>query len=173
MIDGETLVHIEIQDPPTYYDHGYKKPKYDEEKQKLITKKRYYLTNNIFFGNNTHWKIQYDIINYAKDWFQPFLSDTPKIRKCRIELTYYSENDTWDLDNKSSFWIKILLDLLKTPTQKQQLKARQNGKWIRSVEAIPDDTVKYINGISAFHAYGKHRMEIKIIERKGSQTELF
>ena len=172
-MNEKILFHIEIMDPPSKYEKSLKRIKVDKKTGNLITKNTYYLSNNIFYGNNLHWMIQYEIINYTKDWLMPYLKDVPKIKKCEIELIYYRETEQFDLDNKTGFWMKILLDLLKTPTKKQKDKALRNNTWIRSVEALPDDTVKYVDGLIARFKPGKHRLEIKIIESEISQPELF
>ena len=159
----EVISHFTIDEPPTKYVVKYKRPKKDEETGKIITEKVYYLNANIFYGNNVHWSIQYEIINFAKDWLLPFFMEIPKILKCKIEFIYYHPSDTWDLDNKDAFWRKVLLDILKTPTENQKAKAAREKRRIRTVEKLPDDTVRFVNGFKCDYELGAHRLEIKII----------
>jgi hypothetical protein len=176
MKEPEVLAHLKLLDPPSKYFKKHKKPKYDDDKGKLILGKDYYLTNNIFFGNSIHWSTQYEIINFAKDWLYLRLLDLPKIVKCRIDIVYHHPTDNWDLDNKGAFWLKMILDILKTPTEKQHAKAKRYNSYIKTVNCIPDDTVRYVTGYSVEYNKGVHCLEIKItgfLDDFGKQEKLF
>lgn len=162
----EVLFHIQINDPISKFVKPYKKPKIDQDNGKEVSEKVYYLNNNIFFGNSIHWATQYEIINFAKDWLMPFLMEVPKIEKCKIEIVYHHHKTNWDLDNKGAFWMKILLDLLKTPNQGQLDKADKYNNYVRSVDSLPDDTVQHVNGYKVDFERGAHCLEIKIIGYK-------
>lgn len=166
MREPELLAHLKIIDPVAKFVKVYSKPKIDENTGKEITEKVYYLNNNIFFGNSVHWSRQYEIINFAKDWLMPYLLELPKIEKCKVEIVYHHTKDTWDLDNKGAFWMKILLDLLKTPTEGQIQKAEKYNSFVRSVECLPDDTVRHVNGYKVDFERGQHCLEIKLIGYK-------
>ena len=102
----QKTAHFEILNPPTKY---------------ILVKKRktnetIYLTNNVFYGGVHHWSVQRKVINFAKDFLILFLYNIPKMNKMRLEVVYFAPESQFDLDNKGGFWVKMLLDLLKTPS---------------------------------------------------------
>lgn len=168
----DTIYHVTISDPPTQYIVVNKRKKRDKE-GKIIKDKVHYLTANIFYSG-VHWQTQSIIVNFAKDWIMWFLKEMPKIQKCNIEITYHHPTDTFDLDNKCYFWIKIILDLMKTPTSTQILKALEYNNPIKTIRTLPDDTVRFVDGINMRYKKGAPAIEIKINGRKQEeQTQLF
>lgn len=168
----DTIYHVTISDPPTKYIIENKKKKVDK-KGEIKKDAVYYLTANLFY-DGTHWAIKSKVVNFAKDWIIWFLKDMPKIQKCDIEITYHHPTDTFDLDNKVYFWIKIILDLMKTPTSGQIKNAEKYSNDIKTIRTLPDDTVRFVDGINMRYKKGAPAIEIKINGRKQEeQTQLF
>ena len=148
-------------DPPTKYIVK-AKHKVNEKTGKLKTD-TYYLTQNLFFGNNSvHYMVGYKIINFCKDFLMLHIRGVPKLLRCRIHLDYYRMDTSWDLDNKAFFWIKLVQDILKTPSNNQLIKAQYRGKKIQSLLVLREDTVKEIDELRVKYIYGEHKMVIKI-----------
>ena len=148
----QKTAHFEILNPPTKY---------------ILVKKRktnetIYLTNNVFYGGVHHWSVQRKVINFAKDFLILFLYNIPKMNKMRLEVVYFAPESQFDLDNKGGFWVKMLLDLLKTPSDKELINAHKKGNKIKSVSVIPDDSCKYIDEIIMKYKKGPHKIEIII-----------
>jgi hypothetical protein len=99
-----------------------------------IGSKKYYLTNNIFYGG-VHWAIRKKLVEMCKLYLMSKISKRVSIREdkfpIQIEIIYHSPKHTFDIDNKAGYWLKVLLDLIK-----------QNG-------TVPDDNVKYISSIKS------------------------
>jgi hypothetical protein len=168
----EVLFHEVIKDPPTKYVFVQKKIKLDKNGQ-IKKDAVYYLTANLFY-DGTHWAIKNKVVSFAKDWIIWHLKKVPKIEKCRIEITYHHPTDTFDLDNKVYFWIKIILDLLKTPTSAQIIKAQEYNNPIKTLSVLDDDTVRFVDGIDMKYKRGESAIELKIIGRhKQEQQSLF
>ena len=169
----DKLAHFEIMDPPTKYVIQRKRPKQDKDGN-LITQNTYYLTNNLFYGGTVHWAIQRKCINYAKDYIIHFLKTIPKMQKCRLEVIYHHTKDGFDLDNKVGFWVKMILDIMKTPSSKEILKAQKYKNKIKTIEVIPDDDAKYVDEITMKYKRGQHRIEVIVYGiLKEEQTSLF
>jgi len=148
----DKLAHFEILNPPTKYIHQRKtKP--------AIT---YYLTNNVFYGGTVHWSVQRKVINYAKDSIIFYFTHIPEMRKCRLELIYHSPKAGFDLDNKAGFWIKMILDIMKVPSDKEIINAKNYGNKIKTVSVLPDDSCKYIDDIRMRYVKGAHKLEVII-----------
>lgn len=165
----ELIKHIEIIDPP-YKWVKVAKRKVDPETGTLAID-TYYLNANIFFGNNTHFAIQYKIINFAKDFVVWHLKDIPKLEKMQLHLTYQHPKDTWDLDNKAYFWQKIILDLLKTPSDAQVAKALEGKRRLQTLRVIPDDTIRYVDKLVARGKLGRHALILDIFGRRMAEQQ--
>lgn len=161
----EQLFHIIIPNPPTKHTKKNVKIKLDAV-GKVVPETTYYFTANLFYSTDIHWATLQKIVGIAKSWVYKYLQEVPKLEKARIKITYHYPTDGFDLDNKAYFWTKIILDILKTPTSKQILRAEKFDNKIITVEAIPDDTVRYIDGIKLRYKKGAPALEIKIKGRK-------
>ena len=158
------IAHFEILDPPTKYIY----------QQKRKPNETLYLTNNLFYGGAVHWVKQRAGINFAKDFLILYLRNIPKLLKMRLELIYYAPSPRFDLDNKAGFWVKMLLDLLREPSEKELYNAHIKNKTIKTVNVIPDDNCKYVDDIRIKYKRGPHKIEIIIHGiKKGEQKELF
>lgn len=167
----ELIKEIIILDPPTKWTLVYKKPKYDG-KGNLITKQDFYLTGNIFYADRTSFHITSKIIQESKEFLFPFLKGLPELDKMRLEFEYHKTSHI-DLDNKFSYWGKILLDILKTPTQKQINRALAYKKPIITTNTLIDDNTKCIDSISLKFINSEHKMIFRIFGRiKSEQKEL-
>lgn len=154
------LAHFEILDPPTKYIVTSKK-KIDKKTGKLKTT-TYYLTNNLFYGGTVHWATKRKVIDYAKNFIILFMCNIPKIEKCRLEVIYHSTKDSFDLDNKVGFWVKMILDIMKTPSSKEILQSLKYNNKIKTISCIPDDNCKHVDEISMKYKRGEHKIEIII-----------
>ena len=99
-----------------------------------IGSKKYYLTNNVFYGG-VHWAIRKKLVEMCKLYLMSKITKKVSISEdkfpIQIEIIYSSPKHTFDIDNKAGYWLKVLLDLIK-----------QNG-------TVPDDNVKYISSIKS------------------------
>ena len=128
---SEALLYIKCDDVPS---------------SMTIGSKKYYLTNNIFYGG-VHWAIRKKLVELCKFYliskmraYKPIDEDQLPIK---IEIVYSSPKHTFDIDNKSGYWMKVLLDLIK-----------QKG-------IVPDDNVKFISEItSKYRRLGKKEDDI-------------
>lgn len=169
---NDTLFHIVISDPPTKYVFHRQREKINDDGS-VKKEKVEYLTANLFYGDQ-HWSVRYTVVNYAKDWIIPFLQKMPKIQKCKIEITYYYPTDGFDLDNKLYFWIKIILDVMKTPNSDEILKAQKYKNTVKSIDKIQDDSVRFVDEIKMKYQRGAPALELKIIGiLKDEQGTLF
>lgn len=167
----ELITEIKIQNPPTKYVDR-KKTKIDPKTGKL-KEDVYYLTANLFYSVVSYF-IRYKITNEIKDYLKPYLVDIPKLKKMRLEVVYFKPEDTFDLDNKGYFWVKMILDLLKTPSNRQIKNANLKGKEIKTVNVLKDDTVRYIDDIRMRYERGTHCLVIKIYgQLKEDELTLF
>lgn len=116
---SEALLYIKCDDVPS---------------SMTIGKKKYYLTNNIFYGG-VHWAIRKKLVEMCKLYLMSKISRKTTIKEeqfpIQIEIVYHSPKHTFDIDNKAGYWLKVLLDLIK-----------QNG-------TVPDDNVKFISSIKS------------------------
>jgi hypothetical protein len=161
--DFTLIKEIIIVDPPSHWDMLYKKPKYDRD-GKPVTKLRFYLSGNLFYSDNgnafTIAKIVYD----SKEFLYPFLKGLPELEKMRLEFEYHKTTHI-DLDNKANYWLKVFLDVLKTPSERQIKKAIQYKKPIISTNTIQDDNTKCIDEIKLKFVHGEHKMIFRIFGR--------
>lgn len=165
------IKEIMIVDPPTKWTLAYKKEKFNS-KGELVTKQDFYLTGNLFYSDRSSFHITSKIIQESKEFLFPYLKGIPELAKMRLEFEYHHLKDI-DLDNKFSYWGKILLDILKTPTQKQINRALQYKKPIITTNTITDDNTKCIDEIRLKFVKSEHRMIIRIFGRvKSEQKEL-
>lgn len=167
----DLIKEIIIPNPPTKYEMFYKKEKFDRDGKRVL-KTDYYLTSNLYFGNNLSYHILYNITNACKKFLLPFLQGLPELEKMDVDITYFSTTHI-DLDNKMFFWKKLIFDILKTPTPKQLENAHKRKKEIITTNTIVDDNTKVICNVSEHFEIGEHRMVIKIYGRvKSTQVEM-
>src|SRR6478736_3918033 len=107
------IKEIIIENPPTKFTLDYKKEKFDS-KGNLVTHQNFYLTGNLFYSDRTSYHITSKIIYESKEFLFKYLKGLPELEKMRLEFEYHKMQDI-DLDNKANYWIKLLLDILKTP----------------------------------------------------------
>jgi hypothetical protein len=171
MGDLVLIKEIIILNPPTVWVLKYKKPKYDS-KAKLVTEQKFYLTNNLFYADRTSYHITSKIINESKEFLYQHLRGIPELEKMRLEFEYHKTSHI-DLDNKASYWIKLMLDILKTPTPRQIENANKKKKAIITTNTIQDDNTKCIDGINLKFVLAEHKMIFRIYGRvKTEQKEL-
>lgn len=171
---------ITFPDPPMFYEYV-RKNKVEvlvnkKTGKKTVRKKttRHYLTANIFYAGDTHFSLRSKIVNYAKNYLMVFCSELPKLEKCQVEIIYYHPDAMFDIDNKGYFWLKCFMDLLKTPTSKELVKAKKYGNFIKSMNVLDDDNTKHFDRFSVQYQKGAHKMDIKITGRlKNLQKSLF
>lgn len=166
------IKEIVIDDPPTKYVQYYKKEKLDKN-GKLITHLDWYLTGNLFYANQGSFHLTSKIIQESKEYLLPYFKGLPKLEKMRLEWEYHSMDDI-DLDNKFSYWGKIFLDVLKTPTQRQINRSLKFKNQIITTNTIIDDNTKCIDELKLKYFYGKHKMIFRIYGRvKSEQKTIF
>jgi hypothetical protein len=163
------IKEIVVVDPPTKWSLVYKKEKFDS-KGNLVTKQDFYLTGNLFYSDRSSFHITSKIIQESKEFLFPYLKGLPELEKMRLEFEYHHLKDI-DLDNKFSYWGKILLDILKTPTQKQINRALQYKKPIITTNTITDDNTKCIDEIRLKFVKTEHKMIIRIFGRVKSEQK--
>lgn len=163
------IKEIVVEDPPTKWTLTYKKEKFDS-KGNLVTKQDFYLTGNLFYSDRSSFHITSKIIQESKEFLFPYLKGLPELEKMRLEFEYHHLKDI-DLDNKFSYWGKILLDILKTPTQKQINRALQYKKPIITTNTITDDNTKCIDEIRLKFVKTEHKMIIRIFGRVKSEQK--
>ncbi len=150
---------IWIENPPSKYT-DVKKTKIDP-KTGLLKQVVYYLTGNLWY-QGVHFAIRSKIVENVKYYLIEYLKDIPELQKMKVEIVYFKESTQWDLDNKVTFWLKMLLDLVKIPTEKQKKKAFKYRKEVLSINCLKDDTVKYIDEINMKYEKGPHAMKINV-----------
>jgi len=165
------IKEIVIPEPLKHWDMVYKKPKFDI-KGKPITHLRFYLSGNLFYSDNGNAFTIAKIVYESKEFLYPYLKGLPELDKMRLEFEYHKTTHI-DLDNKANYWIKVFLDILKTPTERQIKKAIQYKKPIITTNTILDDNTKCIDAISLKFVQGEHKMIFRIFGRvKSEQKEL-
>ena len=82
----------------------------------------------------------------------------PELEKIRIEFEYHHTKDI-DLDNKGNYWLKLFLDILKKPTQRQ---INNQKKVIITTNTIVDDNTKYLDEIGLKFFKGEHKMIFRV-----------
>ena len=116
---SEALLYIKCDDVPS---------------SMTIGNKKYYLTNNVFYGG-VHWAIRKKLVELCKFYLISKMRAYKSIDEdqfpVEIEIVYSSPKHTFDIDNKAGYWLKVLLDLIK-----------QKG-------IVPDDNVKFISSIKS------------------------
>jgi hypothetical protein len=112
-----------------------------------IGRKKSYLTSNLFYGG-VHWMVRKKVVEMCKLYLlseikEPLKQVNPTKLPIKIEIVYHSARHTFDLDNKSSFWLKVVLDMIKEK------------------KVVPDDNVKFISEIkSKYFQLGKKENDI-------------
>lgn len=165
----ELIREIIFKDPPTKWTLNYKKEKFNSKGEK-VTKQDFYLTANLFYADRTSYHITSKIINECKEYLKDNIKYLPELDKMRLEIEYRHTKEI-DLDNKAYFWAKLLLDILKIPTQRQIDNAALKKKQIISLNVIHDDTTKFIDDIRMKFERGEHCMIIRIYGRLKEQQE--
>ncbi len=128
----EALLYIKCSDVPTSMTMG---------------KRKHYLTSNLFYGG-VHWMVRKKVVEMCELYLlseikEPLKQVNPTKLPIKIEIVYHSARHTFDLDNKSSFWLKVLLDMIKEKN------------------VVPDDNVKFISSIcSKYYPLGKKENDI-------------
>lgn len=153
----DLIKEIVFMDPPTKWTLTYKKPKFDKD-GKMITHQDFYLTGNLFYSDRTSYHLTSKIIQESKEYLFSKMKGLPELEKIKIEFEYYHTKDI-DLDNKGSYWLKLFLDILKTPTQRQ---ISNQKKVIITTNTIIDDSTKYLNEINLKFFKGEHKMIFRI-----------
>jgi len=166
------IKEIVIDDPPTKYTKYYAKEKYDKD-GKLITHVDYYLTGNLFYSDQSSFHLISTIVQESKAFLLPHLKGLPKLEKMKLEWEYHSMKDI-DLDNKYSYWGKVFLDILKTPTERQINRSLKYKNKIITTNTIVDDNTKCIDGMKLNYFKGEHKMVFRIYGRvKSEQKTIF
>ena len=165
------IKEIIIENPPTFYQIK-KVGKSNAAGYDVFDK--YYLTANLFFNNATSFHIISKIVQECKIYLRDNIKYLPPLEKMRLEIDIYASKHI-DLDNRSYFWKKLLLDILKTPTNRQIQKAN-DGKYkkeIITLNVIHDDTTQYIDDIREKFHYGGNKLVFRIYGRpKSEQKEM-
>lgn len=173
----DLLAHIEINEPLMHFDYKKKKDRkgeyYRDKYNRPIADQRFYLSKNLLYSG-PHFMVIRMITNHCKDWILPFLVTIPKMEKCQLHFIYHHPNPRFDLDNKLGFWHKIIQDLFKTPSTKEQIKARDYNYTIRSINVLDDDSTYYIDAYKHQFVRGQHKLEIRVYGIiKNEQKKLF
>jgi hypothetical protein len=169
MNDLTLIKEVIIPNPPTFYQ--IKKVKKSKEAGVDIYDK-HYLTGNLFYIQNVNYHVISKITHDVKLFLLEKVGHLPELEKMALEFEYHRTSHI-DLDNKIYFFKKLLLDILKTPTQRQILNATKRKKEIITTNTIPDDSTKYIDYCSERFVYGEHKLIIRIYGRvKSEQKEL-
>lgn len=165
------IKEVVIIDPPTHYDVFYKNQKFDKN-GKQIKYIRYYLTGNLFYSDSGSIFTIRKIVYETKEFLYPHLKGIPELEKMRLEFEYHGLKDI-DLDNKANFWIKLVLDILKTPTSRQLLRAanEKKPKPIITTNSIADDNTKCIDDITLKFKKSDHKMIFRIYGRTKSEQK--
>lgn len=174
MEEFKLIKEIVFIEPPTRYDVPYKNPKFDKN-GKPIEKIRYYLTGNLFYSDAGSIHTVRKIIQETKEYMVQSMKGIPKLEKMRLEFEYHSMKHI-DLDNKFAYWGKVFLDILKTPTSRQLLRAskEKKPKPIITTNTIADDNTKCIDEIKLKFVKGEHKMIFRIYGRiKSEQKTIF
>ena len=167
----DLIKEIIITTPPTKWTLVYKKQKFNS-KGKLVTHQDYFLTANLFYADRTSYHLTSKIIQETKGFLFPYFKNLPELDKLKIDFEYHKPQDI-DLDNVAYFWLKLVLDILKTPTQSQINRALSHKKEIITTNTIKDDNTKCIDEIKLKFVRGEHKMVFRIYGRvKSTQSEL-
>ena len=153
----ELIKEIVFNDPPTKWTLAYKKPKFNKD-GKLITHQDFYLTGNLFYSDRTSYHLTSKIIQESKEYLFSKMQGLPELEKIRLEFEYHHTKDI-DLDNKGNYWLKLFLDILKTPTQRQ---INNQKKVVITTNTIIDDNTKYLDEIKLKFVKGEHKMIFRI-----------
>lgn len=160
---------IEIADPPTKWVKV-AKTKIDP-KTGVLKLDTYYLTANIFYAGHLHYAVKSQIVNFSKNFLMPHMNNIPKLEKCRLKITYQRMDEGFDLDNKIYYWAKLFIDILKIPSDKQVINAFKKGYGVKTVNVLPDDTVRYLDEINMRYTKGKHMLIFEIYGRKTAEQQ--
>lgn len=167
----DLIKEIIIPNPPTKWTLVYKKEKFDAN-GKLITKQDFYLTANLFYSDRSSFHITSKIIYETKEFLLPFLKGLPELEKMETEMEFHCKKDI-DLDNRFFFFYKLILDILKAPTERQIKRALMYKKPIITTNTIYDDNTKYVNGFNCKFIKGEDKIVFRIFGRvKNEQKTL-
>lgn len=167
----DLISQIIIEQPPTKFTIKKKKvdPKTGKYKEDI-----YYLTANLFYAG-THYHVQSKITKQVKWYLVDYFKNVPKMSKMRYELIYCDMSNGWDLDNKAYFWTKMILDILKTPSNKQIANAYKRQSAIPTVNVLKDDTVKFIDEIKFKYKKDERKIIVNLygrLEEEQSKLDL-
>lgn len=169
--DFVLIKEIIIENPPTYYQ--IKKVKKSKKAGEDIYTK-YYLTSNLFFNNATSFHVISKIVYDCKLFLRDKIGYLPPLEKMRLEIEVHRSKNI-DLDNVAYFWKKLLLDILKTPTQRQLAKESEKEakyqKEIITLNVIYDDTTQYIDDIRETFKFGGNFLIFRIYGRAKSEQK--
>ena len=169
MSDLVLIKEIVIENPPTFYQI---KRKRDSEKLGYDVFDKYYLTANLFFNNNTSFFVISKIVNDCKKMLVQKIGYLPELEKLRLEIEIKA-NKQIDLDNRSYFWRKLFLDVMKTPTAKQIQKANEKKREIITLNVIKDDDTKVITESYDKFTFGGDALIFRVYGRvKSKQIEM-
>lgn len=154
------IKEIVILNPPTKYERVYKNPKVDKN-GKQVNSQVFYLTANLFYADRTSYHVTTKIFDECKKFLVSHLKGIPQLSKLNLEIEYHSPKHI-DLDNKCYFWRKLLLDVLKTPSNRQLDNAYKRKKQIISTYTIDDDNTKTHTKYSEEYFNGEHKMIIRM-----------
>ncbi len=170
MNDDFVLIReITIENPPTFYQ--IKKVGKSKEAGFDVYDK-YYLTANLFFNNNISFHVTSKIVYDCKLFLREKIGYLPPLEKMRLEIEIHASKHI-DLDNRAYFWKKLLLDILKTPTSKQIIKAGKYKKEAITLNVIYDDNTLFIDDIRETFKFGGNFLIFRIYGRvKSEQKEL-
>lgn len=169
---GESLEFIKevvIMNPPTKYVD--RKRKVIDEKTGKLREDVYYLTANLFYAGGLHYSLQAKIVKEVKYYLAHNFASLPKLERMRVEVVYYSPKDNFDLDNKLYFWVKLFLDIIKTPSNKQIINSAKKRRAIPTVSKMKDDTVRYIDQINMKYKKGEHKLVFIIYGRRENEQK--
>lgn len=165
------IKEIVILNPPSKWTLVYKKDKFNSKGEK-VTKQDYYLTANLFYSDRSSFHIISKIIYETKEFLYPYLKGLPELEKMETEMEFHSKKDI-DLDNRFFFFYKLILDILKTPTSKQIIRAEKYKKPIITTNTVYDDNTKYVGGFNCVFFKGEDKIVFRIFGRiKSTQKEL-
>jgi len=165
------IKEIVYLDPPSYYQQNYKRVKFTKG-GKLVEYIRHHFSANLFFSQSLSPFTLRQIVYDQKKYLYQNMRGLPKLEKAMVEFEYYRPTDL-DLDNKFFFWIKLFLDVLKTPTDRQKLSAEKYKKPVVTVNCVDDDNTKCIKKGSYKFDKGEHKMVFRLYGKlKAEQKEL-
>lgn len=140
-----------------------------------MKKTRHYLTGNLFYSDQLHFTTRTMIVNEVKKILTPHFrsQNIPVLTNVKLSLVCMRHDDNFDLDNWESFWKKIILDLLKTPTPKMIEKGKKYRTEMIHLNILPDDRAKHVKHFETkFVQRGNMMVIILEGEKQVTQSEI-